>query len=171
MSLGKSPTLTPARLEANRRNARKPTGPRTARGKAQSRMNSLRSLMWCGTGQGGSRPAPTCPPDAVDRAARATLTPEQAAHPLLAETVDIFREAEISGAEHYNLHGPTPANTRWIVAASGERLWRGQEGSKQYAAGALCEPRRQAPKDDSARLMERMESSSFWQVWASRACS
>ena len=43
MSLRKSPTLTPARLEANRRNAQKSTGPRTARGKSQSRMNSLRT--------------------------------------------------------------------------------------------------------------------------------
>ena len=42
MSLRKSPTLTPARIEANRRNAEQSTGPRTARGKAQSRMNSLR---------------------------------------------------------------------------------------------------------------------------------
>jgi hypothetical protein len=40
-----SPTMTPARLEANRRNgrnARKSTGPRTAQGKSQSRLNSLR---------------------------------------------------------------------------------------------------------------------------------
>lgn len=43
MSLRKSPTLTPARLAANRRNAQKSTGPRTTRGKAQSRMNSLRA--------------------------------------------------------------------------------------------------------------------------------
>ena len=42
MSLRKSPTLTPALLASNRRNARKSTGPRTARGKAWSRLNSLR---------------------------------------------------------------------------------------------------------------------------------
>jgi hypothetical protein len=42
MSLRKSPTMTPARLEANRRNAQKSTGPRTARGKAQSRMSGLK---------------------------------------------------------------------------------------------------------------------------------
>ena len=42
MSLRKSPTLTPALLAANRRNAKKSTGPRTARGKAWSRLNSLR---------------------------------------------------------------------------------------------------------------------------------
>jgi hypothetical protein len=42
MPLRKSFTLTPARIEANRRNAQKSTGPRTARGKVQSRMNGLR---------------------------------------------------------------------------------------------------------------------------------
>jgi hypothetical protein len=42
MSLRKSPTMTEARLEANRRSAKKSTGPRTAQGKARSRMNSLK---------------------------------------------------------------------------------------------------------------------------------
>jgi hypothetical protein len=95
MSLRKSPTLTPARLEANRRNARKSTGPRTAWGKTWSRMNGLRS---------GSRSrfyrdlwlalfyAPPC---AVERTARASLTPTLASHPLFSETVDLFRQAEI----------------------------------------------------------------------------
>lgn len=43
MSLRKSPTMTPARLEANRRSAQKSTGPRTAQGKTHSRLNSLRT--------------------------------------------------------------------------------------------------------------------------------
>ena len=43
MSLRKSPTLTPALLDSNRRNARKSTGPKTARGKAWSRLNHLRN--------------------------------------------------------------------------------------------------------------------------------
>jgi len=47
MSLRKSPTLTPSRHDANRRNAHKSTESRTARGKAQSRMNSLRSPISC----------------------------------------------------------------------------------------------------------------------------
>ena len=94
MSLRKSPTLTPARLAANRRNARKSTGPRTARGKAQSRMNSLR----------GGRYSPTCrkllralleaPICSVDSTARAILTPEQAKHPVFASAVDIVRQVE-----------------------------------------------------------------------------
>ena len=42
MSLRKSPTLTPALLASNRRNAKKSTGPRTARGKAIARLNRFR---------------------------------------------------------------------------------------------------------------------------------
>ena len=41
MSLRKNP-MTPARLQANRRNSQKSTGPRSARGKSQSRLNRLR---------------------------------------------------------------------------------------------------------------------------------
>jgi hypothetical protein len=41
MSLRKSPTLTPAQLTANRRNAQKFTGSRPARAKTESRMNGL----------------------------------------------------------------------------------------------------------------------------------
>lgn len=43
MGLVKSPTLSPAKLAANRANARKSTGPRTPRGKARVALNSLRS--------------------------------------------------------------------------------------------------------------------------------
>jgi hypothetical protein len=42
MSLRKSPTLTPALLASNRQNAKQSTGPRTARGKAWSRLNRMR---------------------------------------------------------------------------------------------------------------------------------
>ena len=42
MSLRKSPTRTPASLAANRANAQKSTGPRTAGGKARARLNRLR---------------------------------------------------------------------------------------------------------------------------------
>jgi hypothetical protein len=41
MSLRKSPCLTPALLASNRRNAKKSTGPRTARGKAWSQLNHM----------------------------------------------------------------------------------------------------------------------------------
>ena len=42
MPLVKSPTMTPAKLAANRANALKSTGPRTARGKAHVTLNALR---------------------------------------------------------------------------------------------------------------------------------
>ena len=42
MSLRKSPTLTPALLASNRANAKKSMGPRTAQGKAWSRLNRMR---------------------------------------------------------------------------------------------------------------------------------
>ena len=100
MSLRKSP-MTPARLEANRRNAQKSTGPRTARGKSQSRLNGLRS-------GGRSRlygdlllALSDAPPGAVARTARAALTPAQARHPLFAQLVDVFRQSEIEVALRY----------------------------------------------------------------------
>ena len=93
MLLRKSP-MTPARLEANRHNAQKSTGPRTARGKSQSRLNGLRS-------GGRSRlygdlllALIDAPPGAVVQTAQAALTPAQAAHPLFAELVQIFCLAE-----------------------------------------------------------------------------
>ena len=94
MSLRKSPTMTPARLEANRRNAQKSTGPRTARGKAQSRLNGLKK---------GSRSALhrqllmallNAEPCGIEAAAQAVLTPELARHPLFAQELEIAREAE-----------------------------------------------------------------------------
>ena len=100
MPLRKSP-MTPARLEANRRNAQKSTGPRTALGRSQSRMNGLRS---------GARSRlygdlllalSNAPPGAVARTARAALTPAQAAHPLFAELVEIFRQSESDVALQY----------------------------------------------------------------------
>jgi hypothetical protein len=100
MLLRKSP-LTPARLEANRRNAQKSTGPRTPRGKSQSRMNGLRN-------GGRSRlyrdlllALADAPPGAVLKTAQAALTPAQARHPLFAELVDTFCQSESEVALHY----------------------------------------------------------------------
>ena len=95
MSLRKSPTLTLARIEASRRNAQKSTGPRTSRGKSQSRMNSLRT--------GGRSPLRRdlllalldAPPYFIDKVAQAILTREQAVHPMFSQIVDLFRQAEI----------------------------------------------------------------------------
>ena len=98
MSLRKSPLMTPARLEANRRNARKSTGPRTARGKAQSRMNSLRKGWASPTYLNLLRALMDAPPCAVEETVGAILTPEQAAHPVFAKLVEMAWEAEIGVA-------------------------------------------------------------------------
>jgi len=73
-----SPRKAPARIETNRRNAQKSTAPRTARGRAQSRMSSLRILISSCTERRGSRTAPTDPPrngwvNPDSRTGRATL--------------------------------------------------------------------------------------------------
>jgi hypothetical protein len=94
MSLRKPYVLSPARLAANRRNARHSTGPRSSRGKAQSRLNRLRNgarsrlyqdLLW---------KLMDAPPAGVARTARGTMTPELARHPLFAELGRIFCQAE-----------------------------------------------------------------------------
>ena len=100
MLLRKFP-MSPARLEANRSNARKSTGPRTARGKSQSRLNGLRS---------GSRSRLYAdfllalldvPPGAIIKTARTVLTPAQAAHPLFAQLVSLFVESQSESGLHY----------------------------------------------------------------------
>jgi hypothetical protein len=104
MSLRKSPTMTPARLEANRRNARKSTGPRTARGKGWSRLNSLRTGARSSLYHGLWRALWDAPPCQMAITARSTLTPQLAAHPLFAELVDLFVEAEIAVVEESRCH-------------------------------------------------------------------
>ena len=94
VSLRKSPTLTPARLEANRRNAKKSTGPRTARGKAHSSLNSLRTGTRSAVYQNFFELMLDAPPCKVHLVAQALLSPAQAAHPVFAETVELFRWAE-----------------------------------------------------------------------------
>ncbi len=47
MSLRETPALTPAMLAANRRNARKSTGPRTEEGKRRVRLNGLKHGLRC----------------------------------------------------------------------------------------------------------------------------
>ncbi len=101
MSLRKSP-MTPARLEANRRNAQKSTGPRTPRGKSQSRLNRLRSGARSRLYRDLLLALSDAPPGAIVETARAALTPAQpVVHPLFAQLVEIFRQAEIGTAVRY----------------------------------------------------------------------
>jgi hypothetical protein len=93
MPLLKSP-MTPARLEANRRNAQKSTGPRTPRGKSQSRMNGLRSGARSRLYSDLLLALSDAPPGAVVQTVRAALTPALAVHPLFAELAETFRQAE-----------------------------------------------------------------------------
>ena len=86
--------MTAALVAANRRNAQKSTGPRTARGKAQARMNALRTgdrsrLRWDLLVS-----LLDAPPCGVTLYARALLTPEMALCPLLRETAEIAIQAE-----------------------------------------------------------------------------
>ncbi len=87
MSLRKSPTLTPALLASQRRNAAKSTGPRTAQGKAKSRLNRLRHgrrspeflALWNALLE--------APPGCVEATARALLASHPMQHPLILDTV------------------------------------------------------------------------------------
>ncbi len=95
MSLRKSPTLTPALLAANRRNATKSTGPRTAQGKAWSRLNGLRYGRRSHHYMGFINALMDAPPGMVNVVAQRLLAEEYAAHPMF---VDIANAAII--AEH-----------------------------------------------------------------------
>jgi hypothetical protein len=100
MSLRKSPTRTPALLEANRRNARKSTGPRTAQGKAQTRMNAwrngdrsrLRRDLWVRL--------LSAPLGRVEEWAKALMTPEMNLSPHLREVAEIIIEADRPTGRH-----------------------------------------------------------------------
>ena len=84
-----------ARLAVHRRNAKRSAGPRTARGKAFSGMNSLaarsRSPHFC---------APffalpdASPGVSVDRVPEMFLTSEPASHPTFAELTDLVHDVE-----------------------------------------------------------------------------
>ena len=94
MPLRKSPTRTPALLEANRRNAKKSTGPRTARGKAQTRMNALRSGQRSRLGRELCVGLLNAPPGRVEVWAQALLTPEMSRNQHFREMAEIAIQAE-----------------------------------------------------------------------------
>jgi hypothetical protein len=101
MSLRRSPTLTPARLAANRRNARKSTGPRTARGKAWSGLNGLRTGSRSLAYGALLRALLEAPPGAIDHVAARMLSPEHASHPLFRSLVDRCCQVELEVAANF----------------------------------------------------------------------
>jgi len=102
MSLRKSPTRTPAWLAANRSNAKKSTGPRTARGKAQTRMNALRTGARSRLRQGLWSALLNAPPGKVEAWAQAIMTPEMVWNEHLREVAEIVIQAERESAEHFH---------------------------------------------------------------------
>jgi hypothetical protein len=96
MSLLQPRVSTPARPAPHRRNAQKSTGPRSARGKAPSRLNGLP--------HGFCSPAyhqfwlalleapPGCP---VANTVGALLTPEESRQPVFADLIDVHFEMEM----------------------------------------------------------------------------
>ena len=95
MSLRKSPTRTPALLATNRRNAQKSTGPRTARGKAWSCRNHLRT--------GGDSPEymsffntlMNAPPDRMGLVAETLLRVQEVRHPLFVQLAEVAVQSEV----------------------------------------------------------------------------
>jgi hypothetical protein len=95
MSLRKSPTLTPALLNSNRRNARKSTGPKTARGKAWSRLNRLRHGARSPEYISFVEALLDAPGGQVGVTAQAILLSKPALHPMFREIAEISVQAEI----------------------------------------------------------------------------
>ena len=95
MSLRKSPTLTPALLASNRRNAKKSTGPRTARGKAYSRLNRFRHGMRSPEYVRFFKALHDAPLGEVAMTARAFFRSKQFIHPLFVEMAQAVVQADI----------------------------------------------------------------------------
>jgi hypothetical protein len=99
MSLRKSPTLTEALLASNRQNARKSTGPRTAQGKAWSRLNHMRHGGYSIEYINLVEPLLDAPPGRMAVTAQALLDSKPALHPVFVEIAEVFVRAEIDICE------------------------------------------------------------------------
>jgi hypothetical protein len=95
MSLRKSPTLTPALLASNRRNAQKSSGPRTAQGKAWSRLNHLRYGTRSSEYINFLEALLDAPVGRVGATADALLSSKPVLHPLFMEAAELGVETEI----------------------------------------------------------------------------
>jgi hypothetical protein len=99
MSLRKSPTLTPALLASNRQNAKKSTGPRTAPGKAWSRLNRMRHGAWSPEYINFLEALLDAPPGRMAVTAQALLDSKPAHHPVFVEIAEMFVQAGIDICE------------------------------------------------------------------------
>ena len=95
MSLRKSPTLTPALLASNRRNAKKSTGPRTAPGKAWSRLNHFRHGNRSPEYVNFFKALHDAPLGAVAGTVRTLFQSKQVIHPLFLEMAQSLVQADI----------------------------------------------------------------------------
>ena len=84
-------TVTPARLAANRRAARKSTGPRTAEGKSRSSLNAFRDGCRSKTLDLLLRVLAEAAPGGVLRMASQKMTAAQRSLPNVASILDVFR--------------------------------------------------------------------------------
>ena len=100
--------MTQARLEANRRNASKSTGPRTVAGKARSRMNGFRHGMRSPEYVRLLNALCDAEPGAVLRVGTECLTAAQRTHSAYLELVELFSEVERQMVEpsYYPNAGP-----------------------------------------------------------------
>ena len=99
MSLRKSPTLTAALLASNRKNAKQSTGPRTAQGKAWSRLNRMRHRAYSQEYINFVEVLLDAPPCRMAVTAQALLNSKPALHPAFVEIAEIFVRAEIEICE------------------------------------------------------------------------
>ncbi len=102
MSLRKSPTRTPTLLAANRRNAKKSTGPKSPLGKAWSRWNRLRTGMRSPQFLRFIKAMQEAPPGQVGLAARDELLKMPIFHPVYHRALEIWMEVERQLIEEYD---------------------------------------------------------------------
>jgi hypothetical protein len=95
--------MTEARLEANRRSAKKSTWPRTRAGKARSRMNGLRHGDRSPEYLGVFGPLGDAAPGAILRVGEDCLTPAQRMHPMYVRLVEMFTQVEADMVENERL--------------------------------------------------------------------
>ena len=160
MSLRKSPTRTPAFLEAIRRNAQKSTGPWTVRGKAQSCLNRLKTgarsrvyrRLWHGLLD--------APPCAVEPTADALLTREQAAHPVFAELVGLSRWAEsMTAMDERRLREFVAAKqTAWVA---GENEPHEPAGAEEAGKEFLEEQKHLTPRRKGGKAQRKQSTFTF----------